>query len=94
MIIISEENSYTAPTSINEVILLHPHFAATDYIGDDVLQGCVLVDAVCPLVDCHHIPVLLVQGPFSRLLEVWIDRVPKIKKKHMILFLTLFAITF
>lgn len=52
----------TQLTCVHKVILLHPHLAAADHIGDDVLQWSVLVDAICPLIDGHHIPVLLVQG--------------------------------
>lgn len=54
-------------TCVHKVILLHSHLAAADNVGDYVLEGSILVDAVCPLINGHHIPVFLVQGPLPSL---------------------------
>ena len=59
--------THTQLTSVHKVILLHPHLPSTDYIGDDVLEGSVLVDAISPLINGDHIPVLLVHGPLPSL---------------------------
>ena len=60
-------HTHTQLTSVHKVILLHPHLPSTDYIGDDVLEGSVLVDAISPLINGDHIPVLLVHGPLPSL---------------------------
>lgn len=57
----------TALTGVGEVVLLYPHLAAADHVGDDVLLHGVLVDAVRPLVDGHHLPRLLVHRAFPSL---------------------------
>lgn len=55
--------------SIREVVLLYPHLASADDVGDDVLLHRVLVDPVRPLVDGHHLARLLVHGAFPSLIN-------------------------
>lgn len=53
--------------SIREIILLDAHLPAGYDVRYDVLLRCILVDAVCPFSDRHHIPSLMVNCPITGL---------------------------
>lgn len=54
---------------VRKVVFLQPHLPPRHYVRHDMLLRRVLVNAVRPLVDRHHIPALLVDRSVARLVD-------------------------